>query len=209
MTNIDRAVSVWLAGSDGLFEFCIEAAAIVGNRIDGETIALGKKINRSPDTVERYAKVGVLWWAMLQKYPDAAESVRETLDYQYWLAIAPLWTKNLVSLAGVKHWFDEAIKHKWDYDYFVKQLPQGKTADSEWQKTARRAATLIDDLINSPAFDVNEVRYKAGLKLLKMASSWLKGMCMSTVIEMLIENEICDNKFRASNIATGLRLWEL
>jgi hypothetical protein len=206
---IDNAVSIWNDGSASMFEFCIEAAYIVGRRVEGETKTLAKRIKRSVDTVERYAKVGVLWFAVLEKYPADSESIREELDYQYWQALALLWSRNIISLAGVKHWFDEAIVNKWDYEKFSSMLPTKKALDSDWQKLAHRTAVMIDDLCKSPAFGVDDVRYRAGVRILQVASIWLKGMTMKNIIDLLIDEKIADNDFRASHIANGCRLMDL
>jgi hypothetical protein len=206
---IDAAVAAWNAGTDSIFEFCIEASYIVGRGVKGETIALGREIHRSPDTVERYAKAGLLWHAMLTKYPADSELMREALDYQFWLALAPLWHKNIISLEGVKQWFEEAITNKWEYEKFLTMIPKAKSLDSDWMKSAKKTALLIDDLCSSPAFGVDEIRYKAGIKILRIASLWLKGMTMTNVIDLLVNDGIANNVFRASAIANGLKLYEL
>jgi hypothetical protein len=72
ITPIDEAVKYWNEGGASMFEFCIQAAYIVGRKVEGETKKLSKKIRRSVDTVERYAKCGLLWHALCQKYPATA-----------------------------------------------------------------------------------------------------------------------------------------
>jgi len=209
MTEIKSAVEFWNAGSASLFEFCIEAANIVGRRVDGETQELARCIRRSPDTVERYAKAGLLWWAMLDKYPAESECMRESLDWQYWTTIAPLWARNIISLAGVKDWFDLVVTHNWTHEQYSAKLPTKKALDTEWQKTAYKAALMLDDLRNSPAFGVDDVRYRAGIRIIEIAAIWLKGMTMKNIIDVLIEEKIADNVFRASHIANGCRLFDL
>jgi hypothetical protein len=207
--TIDKAVAAWQAGGDSMFEFCIEAASIVGGRVDGETIALGKQIKRSPDTVERYAKAGLLWYAMVQNYNSDSELMREALDYQYWLALAPMWHKGDISLEGCKIWLEEAISNKWEYEKFLQLIPRARSADSDWQKTARKVADSIDELCNAPAFGVDETRYKAGIRILRIAAIWLRGMTMTNIIELIINDKIADNIFRATHIANGLELIKL
>lgn len=208
MTNdeVTEAIAAWKAGDDAMMEFCIKAGAIVGKRIEGETKRLAKGIRRSVDTVERYAKAGLLWYAVLENYPADSECVREELDYQYWLALAPLWTKNVISLAGAWHWLDEAVQNKWEYEKFLSMLPKARVLDSDWQKNARRAAEMLDDLCNSPAFDVDAKKYKTVLKVLQYASVLLKGMTMSNIVEQLVAEGIAQNNWQAANIANGLDL---
>lgn len=206
---VEYAVELWNAGGASMFEFCIQAAYIVGRRVDGETKSLARSILRSVDTVERYAKGGLLWHAVLQKYPADSELMREALDWQYWVAVGALWHKNIMSLEGAWHWLNEAIINKWEYEKFYSMLPTKKAMDSDWQKSAWKTAAAIDDLCNSPAFGVDDVRYRAGIKILQIAAVWLKGMTMKNIVELIIEEKIADNVFRASNIATGLKLWEL
>jgi hypothetical protein len=206
---VEEAVNYWNDGNSSMFEFCIQASFIVGRNVEGETKRLAKRIRRSVDTVERYAKGGLLWHAILQKYPADSELIREALDWQFWVALGVIWKKDVVSLAGAKHWLDEAMTNGWEYEKFYSMLPQKKALDSEWQKTAVRAATILDDLCNSPAFGVDEVLFKTGVRIFRLASSLLKGMSMKNIIDLLIAEKIADNQFRAAAIANGCKLYEL
>ena len=203
---IEEAVKLWNEGGSSMFEFCIQASYIVGRKVEGETKRLGKRIKRSEDSVERYAKGGLLWHAILQKYPSDSEVIREALDWQFWVALGVIWKKDIVSLVGAKHWFDEAMAGGWDYEKFYSMLPQKKVLDSEWQKTARRIADMLDDLCNSPAFGVDAIKYKTALKVLQYTSVLLKGMTMTNIVEQLVKEGIAQNNFQASNIANGLDL---
>jgi hypothetical protein len=203
---VDEAVKYWDEGGASMFDFCIQAAYIVGRRQDGETKRLGEKIKRSPDTVEDYAKAGLLWHAICQKYPADSELMREALDYHYWRSIGVLWNKNIMSLDGAWHWLNEAMIHNIKFEKFCSMLPTKKALDSDWQKSAWKTAVAIDDLCKSPAFGVDDVRYRAGIKILQIASIWLKGMTMKNVIELIMAEKIADNGFRAAAIANGCQL---
>jgi hypothetical protein len=174
---VEIAAEHFLAGGAEMFEFMIEAAFVVGRRvngklIEGETIRLGKRINRSPDTIERFAKGGRLWNEMLKYHPSDAEVLREALDWQYWKVLAQLWSVNVVSLAGAKNWLEEAHSNKWEYEKFIRKLPTigGK---SVWKKSARTwmkqsKEFMNAELINAPAFDVDPKQYKKVVRAMKL-----------------------------------------
>jgi hypothetical protein len=65
-----------------------------------------------------------------------------------------------------------------------------------------RASTDKADLFRQ-AWDV---RYRAGIKILQIASIWLKGMTMKNIVDLIIEEKIADNGFRAAAIANGCQL---
>src|SRR5688572_27518326 len=83
-----RAVRLYHEGKEKVFDFCIEAACVVGNYDEGRTQALADKILRSKTTVQNMAKVGHLWAAILKAYPSHAELLRDDLHTSHWLPVA-------------------------------------------------------------------------------------------------------------------------
>lgn len=175
-TDIDEAAAAWEAGTDSMMEFCILASNIVGQREEGRTKQLGDRIHRSEDTVERYARAGLLYCAYETTYGGVdSERVRDALDWQYWVAIAQLWSKNCIDLRGVKHWFDEAIDNRWSYEKFRSMLP-ASDGKSVWKKSAKAwmkqsSEFLKNDLLNSPALDVDPKEYKKVVRAMKLLNA--------------------------------------
>lgn len=173
VSQLDDAVAAWQAGGDSMMEFCILASHIVGQREDGKTKQLGDRIQRSEDTVERYARAGLLYRAYETTYGGVdSERVRIALDWQYWVSVAQLWNKNFMDIRGVKHWFEEAIDSRWSYEKFRSMLPtlDGK---SVWKKSAKAwmkqsSEFLKAEIINSPAMDVDPIEYKKVTRAAKL-----------------------------------------
>lgn len=171
-----RAVRLWNEGKEKMFDFCIEAAGVVGNYEEGKTIALAAKINRNKTTLQNYAKVGHLWAAILKAYPSHAEILRDDLHTSHWLPVARLWAGDLISLDGSYSWLWLCRKERWTVEVFRTKLPtvEGK---SEMVTTIKQLEFKIDGLMAaidnfhaSPAFDVDVAKYSefyAALKVVK------------------------------------------
>lgn len=168
-----KAVRLWNEGKEKLFDFCVEAAAVVGDYTPGQTQALADLILRSATTVQNYAKVGNLWAAILNAFPSHAEVLRDDLHVSHWLPVARLWSGDLITTDGAKEWLWLCRKSKWTVEKFRTQLPtvEGR---SEMAKTVKqfeyKVSGLIADIENfevSPAFDVDVEVYKEFYALLK------------------------------------------
>lgn len=171
-----KAVRLWNEGKEKLFDFCVEAAAVVGDYTPGQTQALADMILRSPTTVQNYAKVGNLWAAVLKGFPSHAELLRDDLHVSHWLPVARLWAGDLITTDGAKEWLWLCRKSKWTVEKFRTQLPtvEGR---SEMAKTVKQFEFKVGGLIAdieyfevSPAFDVDVEVYKefyAALKRVK------------------------------------------
>lgn len=168
-----KAVQLWNEGKDRMFEFCVEASAVVGDYTAGKTQELADRILRSATTVQNYAKVGRLWDAILKAYPSHAEIMREDLHVSHWLPVARLWAGDLVTTDGAYSWLCLCRKNKWTVEKFRTQLPtvEGK---SEMAKTVKqfefKVTGLLEDIDRfavEPAFDVNVEVYKEFYAALK------------------------------------------
>lgn len=169
--EITSAIECWKDGENGRFEFCVQAAAVVGKYKEGGTIALANGILRSVSSVQNYAKVGQLWQAM---NPQDAEHYRSEVLYSYWPPVARLWSNETISITGACHWFDEVITNKFTVEKFMSLLPTSE-GKSVWKKSAKRWMTQAkefaeNDLINSPAFDVDPKQYKKVIRALKLTT---------------------------------------
>jgi len=167
---IKEAVECWNSAEADRFEFCVLASQIVGRYEDGATLELAAKISRSPSTVHNYAKVGELWSAMK---PQDAEHYRDAVAYSFWPPLAQLWKNDAIKMTGVIHWMDEKIEHKWTLEKFRSLLPSCE-GRSIWRKSAKQwlkqtAQYMDEELINSPAFDIDPKEYKKVVRALKLA----------------------------------------
>jgi hypothetical protein len=171
-----RAVRLYHEGKEKVFEFCIEAAGVVGNYDEGKTQVLADKILRSKTTVQNMAKVGHLWAAILKAYPSHAELLRDDLHTSHWLPVARHWAGELITLDGAYSWLWLCRKERWTVEVFRTKLPtvDGK---SEMVTTMKQLEfkigglmAAIDNFASSPAFDVDVAKYKefyAALKVVK------------------------------------------
>ena len=169
---VNEAVQYWEGGQAELFSFAVSCAQIVGLR-NGETLKLSNRLHISVDTVERYAKGGILWNDMLKYKPRESEVLREALYISFWNDIGRLYVSEELSLDGAWHWLDEAYKNKWTVEKLRSMLPtKGKT--SNIKRSAAKIANLINaELINAPAFDVDPHVYKVTRKLAVVTVRWL------------------------------------
>ncbi len=168
--DINEAVQYWLQSEGNRFDFCVKASDIVGKYDEGATAKLAEKIERSVSTVQNYARVGRLWLAM---NPRKAEDYRDAVQYSFWSLLAPLWDNKVIDMNGVYHWMDEKIANKWTVEKMRSLLPTND-GKSLWKKSAKRflkstADFMSEELINSPAFDVDVTAYKKAVRALVLA----------------------------------------
>ena len=97
MTAHKRAVAEWQAGEGHRFEFAVEAAAVVGNYDEGATKQLARDIRRSVPTVQNYARAGKLWLELLHADSAKAETLRDELPISFWLPVASLYNRNVIT----------------------------------------------------------------------------------------------------------------
>ncbi len=168
------AVHFWNEGQASLFDFAIVASGIVGKR-DGGTERLAKKINRHPSTVERYAKGGLLWLAMLEQYPSQAEILRDGLEISYWNDVGRAYVSKLMDLSQAKASLEFAKEQGWTVEKLRTMLPTKSAGHSTIRAKATQAANFLEDeIIKAPAKDVDEKIYKVTYKLVKVAIVWLR-----------------------------------
>lgn len=184
-----RAVRLWNEGKEKMFDFCIEAAGVVGNYEPGKTQALADKILRSATTVQNYAKVGHLWAAILKAYPSHAELLRDDLHTSHFLPVARLLVGNLVTLDGAYAWLWLCRKERWTVEVFRTKLPtvEGK---SEYAVTMKRLQfktdslmATIEEAMDSPAFDIDEKQYKKLQRALRL----VKGRAANVMYKDAVE----------------------
>jgi hypothetical protein len=169
-----RAVRLWNEGKEKLFDFCIEAASVVGLYEEGKTRELAAKIRRSNTTTQNYAKVGHLWAAILKVHPSTAELLRDDLHPSHWLPVARQWHGGLMTLDGAYSWLWLCRQEGWTVEVFRQKLPtiEGR---SEMAKTVKQiefkvGALMadIDNFASSPAFDVDVAAYKEFYEALRV-----------------------------------------
>lgn len=171
--DVISAQECWNAGQAELFEFAIHCHSIVGKR-NGETERLARAIHRSVDTVERYAKGGTLWLAMLARYPSESELLRDAMEISFWNDVGRLFASDTISLSGAKHWLEEAKENSWTVEKLRTMLPN-KTGVSTIRAKAIRAANFLEnEIVNAPALGVDEHVYKITHKLVKVTVTWLR-----------------------------------
>lgn len=179
--DVTNAELCWNAGQAELFEFAIHCHGIVGKR-NGETERLARAIHRSPDTVERYAKGGTLWLAMLARYPSESELLREALEISFWNDVGRLFASDTISLSGAKHWLDEANENNWTVEKLRTMLPNKTGASTIKTKAIRAANFLENEIVNAPALGVDEKVYKVTRKLVKVTVTWLRKLGEQPII---------------------------
>ncbi len=173
--DIAEAVEYWNHSEGNRFDFCVKASEIVGKYSEGATVKLAERIERSVSTVQNCAAVGELWVAMS---PRQAEDYRDAVQYSFWLPLAQLWKAEIIDMDMVFHWMDEKLKNKWTVEQMRAKLPV-KGNSSVWKKSAKKflktTAEFMDaELINAPAFDVEEIQYRKVIRALRLTHSRIK-----------------------------------
>ena len=163
------ATATWYMAEEGRFEFCCLASNIVGKYEEGAAQALADGIKRSLSTVQDCAMIGKLYESMS---PQDAEKYRSDISYSFWPPVARLWANKILDMAGVKHWFDEALLNDWTVEKFRGKLPS-VSGKSVWIRSANSFVKMIafidEELINAPALDVDEKKYGKVIRALKLA----------------------------------------
>jgi hypothetical protein len=175
--QLTAAAEFWNGGQAELFEFAIIAHHIVGRR-DGQTAQLARKIRRSEDTIERYAKGGGLWLAMLENYPSDSELLRNDLQISYWCDVGRLYSAGVIDLQSCKMWLDTALTENWTVEKLRSMLPVRKIGESPFFRAMKTIRAAIErDILNAPALEsgMNDGEYRVFIKVAKWMHRFIAG----------------------------------
>lgn len=127
--EIEAAVKAWGKSNDNLWDFAEKAAPIVGKR-DGRTDVLAKRIGRSVDSVEAYAKAWKLREKLLMRYPHYAEEWLDELYIGHFVPVARKWAAGWITLTDCANYLNMAVKEHLSVDDLRTKLPSNDKTDS-------------------------------------------------------------------------------
>jgi hypothetical protein len=153
---VSDAVSMFRRGDDDLWDFALSPALeLVGQNKKGVTAAIAQGIKRSEDTVEGYAKVGKLWYRMLERFPSVSEILRAELYIGHFVAVARKhYAKAGITLTDAANYLELARKDGLTVEELRDKLPAVGTRSEIWNRSVTSVLKRIEKgIIHAPSMD--------------------------------------------------------
>lgn len=176
-----KAVRLWNEGEAKRFEFCEEAAGVVGNYDKGKTKSLADGIFRSVTRVQDLAKVGKLWLEIVKVYPSDAELLRDELQVGFWEPVARLYAQGQITLAGAYMWLKVCrTRKKTEQGFTVERFRSGLpsvdgTVVLEYEATMKQLQfradsfmATLEEAMTAPSLGADPKEYKKLQRALRL-----------------------------------------
>ncbi len=158
----ERAVSAYKEGERMRWKFTIYAMRVVKDGKHGTTQTLAKQINRSVDTVERFARAGRMYAVLRSQEVFGSNehyhylaTARQVLSLKHFAVLGKFWENTTNSfypmeLVDLKDYLIKVVMESWSAGKLETTLREKYTREvPQWQAVARSMRNSLTGLINS------------------------------------------------------------